>query len=48
MSSELVQKQSVFNILIIHNLIMITCISYGNIFVILVPDLLILLKLKAE
>ena len=30
-SSELLQKQRVFNGLIIHHLIMITCISYGNI-----------------
>ena len=36
-SSELVQKQRVFNNMIIHHLIMITCISYGNIFAILVP-----------
>ena len=36
-SSELVQKQCVFNSLIIHHLIMTNCISYGNIFAILVP-----------
>ena len=36
-SSELVQKERVFFCLIIHHLIMITCISYGNIFAILVP-----------
>ena len=36
-SSELVQKQRVFNSLIIHHLIMITCISDGNMFAILLP-----------
>ena len=36
-SSELLQKQRVFNGLIIHHLIMITCISYGNISAIFVP-----------
>ena len=36
-SSELVQKERVFNILIIHHLIIVTCISYGNIFGIFVP-----------
>ena len=34
---EQVQKQRVFISLIIHHLIMITCISYGNIFAIIVP-----------
>ena len=36
-SSELAQKLKVFNSLIIHQLIMITCISYGNIYAIFVP-----------
>ena len=36
-SSELMQKQKVFVSLKNHHLIMITCISYGNIFAILVP-----------
>ena len=36
-SSELVKKWIVFNSFIIHHIIMITCISYGNIFAILVP-----------
>ena len=36
-SSELVHKQRVFNILIIQHLIIITCISYENIFAISVP-----------
>ena len=36
-SSELVQKQRVFKSLIIHHLIIITRISCGNIFAILVP-----------
>ena len=36
-SSAPVQKQRVFNSLIIHHLIMITCISYGNISAIFVP-----------
>ena len=36
-SSELVQKQRVFYSLVIHHLITITCISYGNISAIGVP-----------
>ena len=36
-SRELLQKQRVFNSLITHHLIMITCISCGNLFGILVP-----------
>ena len=36
-SSELLQEQRVFNGLITHHLIMITCISYGNISAIFVP-----------
>ena len=46
-SSELVQKQSVFFSLIIRHLITITCISYGNVFAIYI-NIAILLHSKPE
>ena len=44
----LVQKQRVFDSLMIHHLITINCISYENIFTILVPKVLIMLHSKPE